>query len=87
MADAITMQEFKKRNSRFNEQITALQTQTISLQQQEQQKQSAAADTAALEKGIMGRSELQGSRSNQKWLPRSSTTLWYVRTAMTNISI
>ena len=52
MADAITMQEFKKRNSRFNEQITALQTQTISLQQQEQQKQSAAADTAALEKAL-----------------------------------
>ena len=51
----------QKRNSRFNEQITALQTQTISLQQQEQQKQSAAADTAALEKGIMGRSELQGA--------------------------
>lgn len=52
MADAITMQEFKKRNSRFNEQITALQTQTISLQQQEQQKQIAATDTAALEKAL-----------------------------------
>ena len=49
MAEAITMQEFKKRNSRFNEQITSLQTQTISLQQQEQQKQIAATDTAALE--------------------------------------
>ena len=52
MADAITMQEFKKRNSRFNEQITSLQTQTISLQQQEQQKQIAATDTAALEKAL-----------------------------------
>lgn len=52
MAEAITMQEFKKRNSRFNEQITSLQTQTISLQQQEQQKQIAATDTAALEKAL-----------------------------------
>ena len=52
MADAITMQEFKKRNSRFNEQITALQTQTIALQQQEQQKQIAATDAAALEKAL-----------------------------------
>ena len=52
MADAITMQEFKKRNSRFNEQITTLQTQTISLQQQEQQKQIAATNTAALEKAL-----------------------------------
>lgn len=52
MAEAITMQEFKKRNSRFNEQITTLQTQTISLQQQEQQKQIAATDTAALEKAL-----------------------------------
>ena len=50
MADAITMQEFKKRNSRFNEQITSLQTQTISLQQQ--QKKIAATDTAALEKAL-----------------------------------
>ena len=49
MADAITMQEFKKRNSRFNEQITALQTQTIALQQQ---KKIAATDTAALEKAL-----------------------------------
>ena len=52
MADAITMQEFKKRNSRFNEQITSLQTQTIALQQQEQQKQIAATDAAALEKAL-----------------------------------
>ena len=52
MADAITMQEFKKRNNRFNEQITALQTQTIALQQQEQQKQIAATDAAALEKAL-----------------------------------
>ena len=52
MADAITMQEFKKRNSRFNEQITSLQTQTIALQQQEQQKQIAATDTAALENAL-----------------------------------
>lgn len=42
----------QKRNSRFNEQITSLQTQTISLQQQEQQKQIAATDTAALEKAL-----------------------------------
>lgn len=52
VADAITMQEFKKRNNRFNEQITALQAQVISLQQQERQKQSAAADTASLEKAL-----------------------------------
>ena len=52
VADAITMQEFKKRNNRFNEQITALQAQVISLQQQERQKQSTSADTAALEKAL-----------------------------------
>ncbi len=35
VTDAITMQEFKKRNNRFNEQIILLQAQVISLQQRE----------------------------------------------------
>lgn len=35
VADAITMQEFKKRNNRFNGQIILLQAQVISLQQRE----------------------------------------------------
>lgn len=36
MADAITLQEFKERNGRFNRQISALEEQRMSLCQQEQ---------------------------------------------------
>lgn len=52
IADAITMQEFKRRNSRFNEQITGLQEQIIDLQQQEKQSKLTNVDLAELEKAL-----------------------------------
>ena len=60
VADAITMQEFKKRNNRFNEQIAALQAQVIFLQR-EQQEKSPAADMEALEKALWA--DLNGTGS------------------------
>lgn len=52
IADAITMQEFKRRNNRFNEQITSLQEQIINLQQQEKQSKLSNIDLTELEKAL-----------------------------------
>lgn len=59
VADAITMQEFKKRSNRFNEQIILLQAQVISLQQRERYKQSTANRHGSAGKGAVGGSELR----------------------------
>lgn len=52
MADAITLQEFKERNGRFNRQISALEEQRMSLCQQEQMQKSTEIDPKLLEKAL-----------------------------------
>lgn len=52
MADAITIQEFKARNGRFNRQISVLEEQLSELRRQEQQSKAAGADFAALERAL-----------------------------------
>lgn len=50
MEDAITMQEFKQRNNRFNDQIVELQRQRIDLEQQEEASKNATQDMCAIKK-------------------------------------
>lgn len=52
MENAITMQEFKQRNNRFNEQVTELRRQVMELQKQEQANQAAFKDVGALEETL-----------------------------------
>ena len=52
MADAITLSEFKVRNDRFNRQISALEEQKATLQQQEQVQKGTEIDAEALEKAL-----------------------------------
>lgn len=52
VADAITLQEFKERNGRFNRQISALEEQRMSLCQQEQMQKSTEVDPKLLEKAL-----------------------------------
>ena len=52
MADAITLQEFKERNGRFNRQISALEEQRMTLCQQEQMQKSTEVDHKLLEKAL-----------------------------------
>ena len=52
IAGAIAMTEFKRRNDRFNEQISTLEQQIIPLRQQEQQGKVTETDPALLEKAL-----------------------------------
>lgn len=52
MADAITLQEFKERNGRFNRQISALEEQRLALRRREQMQKSAEVDPKLLEKAL-----------------------------------
>ena len=52
IANAITIQEFKKRNNRFNEQIADMQEQMISLQKLEENGQTASVDLSMIEKAL-----------------------------------
>lgn len=52
IANALSAQEFKKRNDRFNEQISALEEQALLLREQEQQSRITEADPALLEKAL-----------------------------------
>ena len=52
MADAITLQEFKERNGRFNRQISALEEQRVALSQQEQRQKETEVDPKTLEKAL-----------------------------------
>lgn len=52
IANAITIQEFKKRNNRFNEQIADMQEQMISLQKLEENGTTADIDLSAIEKAL-----------------------------------
>ncbi len=52
VAEAITLQEFKERNGRFNSQITALEEQRMALCQQEQMQKSTEVDPKLLEKAL-----------------------------------
>ena len=52
MADAISLQEFKTRNGRFNRQISALEEQLSELRRQEQQSKTEGTDFAALEQAL-----------------------------------
>lgn len=52
MADAITLSEFKVRNDRFNRQISALEEQKATLQQQEQVQKGTEINAEALEKAL-----------------------------------
>ena len=52
IANAITIQEFKKRNNRFNEQIADMQEQMISLQKLEENGSVAGVDLSAIEKAL-----------------------------------
>ena len=52
IANAITIQEFKKRNNRFNEQIADMQEQMISLQKLEENGQTASVDLSIIEKAL-----------------------------------
>jgi site-specific DNA recombinase len=48
--DAITMQEFKQRNNRFNDQIAELRKQILVLQKQEEASKNAAQDLEVIKK-------------------------------------
>ena len=50
MADAITLQEFKERNTRFNRRISALEEQRVAMCQQEQRQKETEVDPKTLEK-------------------------------------
>lgn len=52
IANAITIQEFKKRNNRFNKQIADMQEQMISLQKLEENGSAASVDLSAIEKAL-----------------------------------
>lgn len=52
IANAITIQEFKKRNNRFNEQIADMQEQMISLQKLEENGSAVGVDLSAIEKAL-----------------------------------
>jgi len=52
MEDAITVEEFKERNNRFNSQISVFEEQLLSLRQQEQQSKITEVDPALLEKAL-----------------------------------
>lgn len=52
MADAITLQEFKERNTRFNRQISALEEQRVAMCQQEQRQKETEVDPKTLEKAL-----------------------------------
>lgn len=52
IANAITIQEFKKRNNRFNEQIADMQEQMISLQKLEENGSAESVDLSAIEKAL-----------------------------------
>ena len=52
MADAITLQEFKVRNGRFNRQISALEEQRMSQCQQKRMQKSTEIDPKLLEKAL-----------------------------------
>ena len=65
VAEAITLQEFKERNGRFNSQITALEEQRMALCQQEQMQKSTEVDPKLLEKAC-GKNWTSQMESNLK---------------------
>ena len=60
IANAITIQEFKKRNNRFNEQIADMQEQMISLQKLEENGSATSVDLSAIEKSALAGAFLSG---------------------------
>lgn len=75
MADAITLQEFKERNTRFNRQISALEEQRVAMCQQEQRQKETEVDPKTLEKPCV-RSWTLRMESNPKSWRRFWITLW-----------
>ena len=65
IANAITIQEFKKRNNRFNEQIADMQEQMISLQKLEENGSAAGVDLSAIEKALWQELSFQDTVSTE----------------------
>ena len=65
IANAITIQEFKKRNNRFNEQIADMQEQMISLQKLEENGSAAGVDLSAIEKALWQELSFQDTISTE----------------------
>ena len=65
IANAITIQEFKKRNNRFNEQIADMQEQMISLQKLEENGSAASVDLSAIEKALWQELSFQDTISTE----------------------
>lgn len=65
IANAITIQEFKKRNNRFNEQIADMQEQMISLQKLEENSSAAGIDLSAIEQALWQELSFQDTISTE----------------------
>ena len=65
IANAITIQEFKKRNNRFNEQIADMQEQMISLQKLEENGSAAGIDLSAIEQALWQELSFQDTISTE----------------------
>ena len=65
IANAITIQEFKKRNNRFNEQIADMQERMISLQKLEENGSAAGVDLSAIEKALWQELSFQDTISTE----------------------
>lgn len=65
IANAITIQEFKKRNNRFNEQIADMQEQMISLQKLEENGSAVGVDLSAIEKALWQEISFQDTISTE----------------------
>lgn len=65
IANAITIQEFKKRNNRFNEQIADMQEQMISLQKLEENGSATSVDLSAIEKALWQELSFQDTISTE----------------------
>ena len=65
IANAITIQEFKKRNNRFNEQIADMQEQMISLQKLEENGSATSVDLSAIEKALWRELSFQDTISTE----------------------
>ena len=65
IANAITIQEFKKRNNRFNEQIADMQEQMISLQKLEENSSATSVDLSAIEKALWQELSFQDTISTE----------------------
>ena len=80
IANAITIQDSKSANNRFNEQIADMQEQMISLQKLEENGSAVGVDLSAIEKRLAGSFPFR-IPSRQRLLRRSSTMWLFARAA------